>query len=136
MDRLFLDANILFSAAYRPEAGLRRLWALADVLLLSSLYALTEARVNLPEPVQRVRLAELAQRLLLMPHPSPRPLPVDIHLPPKDQPILLAAIAARATHLLTGDIQDFGPYYGRTVEGVLIVPPAAYFRYRADAAPP
>ena len=26
MDKLFLDANILFSAAYRANAGLLRLW--------------------------------------------------------------------------------------------------------------
>lgn len=26
MDKLFLDANILFSAAYRSNAGLLRLW--------------------------------------------------------------------------------------------------------------
>jgi predicted nucleic acid-binding protein len=132
VDRLFLDANILFSAAYRPEAGLRRLWALADVVLLSSVYALEEARVNLPELVQRTRLAELTQRLQLVVSASIRPLPTNIHLPPKDQPILLAAITARATHLLTGDVRDFGPYYGQTVEGVLIVPPAVYFQRRAE----
>ena len=49
-------------------------------------------------------------------------------LPPDDQVIFLAAMAARATHLLTGDRTHFGPYYGRTVAGVLIVPPSVYLR--------
>jgi hypothetical protein len=30
MDRWFLDANVLFSAAYRSEAGLLRLWQLKE----------------------------------------------------------------------------------------------------------
>jgi hypothetical protein len=33
MHRLFLDANILFSAAYRPDAGLIKLWKLPDATL-------------------------------------------------------------------------------------------------------
>jgi len=28
MDRLFLDANVLFSAVYRPNPGLLKLWKL------------------------------------------------------------------------------------------------------------
>jgi hypothetical protein len=31
-------------------------------------------------------------------------------LPEKDRPILEAAIRCKATHLLTGDIKDFGPF--------------------------
>ena len=49
MDRLFLDANVLFSAAYRPNAGLLRLWRLPDVVLCTGRYALEEARTNLTE---------------------------------------------------------------------------------------
>ena len=50
MDRLFLDANVLFSAAYRPSAGLLIFWKLAGVQLLSSRYAVAEALANLDEP--------------------------------------------------------------------------------------
>jgi uncharacterized protein len=49
MDRLFLDANVLFSAAYRPDAGLGQLWKLEGAILCSSHYALEEARINLTE---------------------------------------------------------------------------------------
>ena len=127
MDRLFLDANILFSAAYRSEAGLLRLWKLKDVVLCTSHYAAEEARLNLADDVQRHRLV----KLLLTMHfcdASQRELPRGISLPEKDAPILLAAIEVGATHLLTGDVRHFGPYFGKTVEGVLITLPGEYLQ--------
>jgi hypothetical protein len=51
-------------------------------------------------------------------------LPEGAGLPAKDRPILSAAIAAGATHLLTGDRRRFGPLHGRCVAGVLILRPA------------
>jgi uncharacterized protein len=54
-----------------------------------------------------------------------------VKLPDKDRPILLAAIGAGATHLLTGDFRHFGPYYGERIEGVLILPPGEYLSLRA-----
>jgi hypothetical protein len=41
-------------------------------------------------------------------------------------PILLAAIEARATHLLTGDIRHFGLYFGKRIEGIRIMLPGEY----------
>ena len=131
MDCLFLDANILFSAAYRPQAGRRRLWELGNVALITSSYALEEARVNLQDPMQRERLEQLVHTMRIIASVVNRPLPEGVTLPDKDRPILLAAIAAQATHLLTGDFRDFGPYYGHVVEGVLILPPADYLRRRS-----
>jgi len=46
MHRLFLDANILFSAAYRPHAGLLQFWKLKDTILCSSHYAMEEAALE------------------------------------------------------------------------------------------
>ncbi len=132
MDRLFLDANILFSAAYRPQAGLRRLWELGDVERLTSLYALEEARVNLQEPRQRERLEQLARTMRIIASFVNRPLPEGVTLPEQDHPILLAAIDAQATHLLSRDFRDFGPYYGHVVEGILILSPADYLRRRSS----
>jgi predicted nucleic acid-binding protein len=123
MRRVFLDANILFSAAYRAEAGLRRLWELPEAVLLTSAYAAEEARRNLDLPEQRLRLDALLDRTLVVPE-SAIPLPADLGLAQKDQPILKAAISAGATHLVTGDVQDFGRFFGRRVLGILIVPPA------------
>jgi predicted nucleic acid-binding protein len=127
VDRVFLDANVLFSAAY-GSPGLTRLWAMAavgGVELLSSGYAVSEAWRNLDLPEQRERLERLLSVVTVVPEPDTTvPCPVD--LPPKDRPVLLAAIQAGATHLLTGDLAHFGPYRGHTVGGVLICTPRDY----------
>jgi len=129
LDRLFLDANNLFSAAYHPQAGLRRLWDLTGVALVTSAYAVEEARINLPEGDPRRRLERLVAAVEVTDcAPPTQPLPPKVDLPDKDRPILLGAIAARATHLLTGDLTHFGRYYGQTIEGVLILRPAEYLR--------
>lgn len=128
MDRLFLDANVLFSAAYRANAGLLALWKLKNVGLYSSRYVVEEARINLEEEAQRRRLSRLSKALELFDAPQER-LPRGISLPQKDQPILLAAITARATHLLTGDLRHFGAYFGTRIADVLIVAPGDYLRH-------
>ena len=127
MDRLFLDANVLFSAAYRPDAGLLGLWKLKTAALCSSRYAFEEARINLDEDEQRTRLKLLTQHLQLFDVVT-QDLPSGVSLPEKDVPILLAAIEARATHLLTGDVRHFGPHFGRRVAGILILLPGDYLR--------
>ena len=129
MDRLFLDANILFSAAYRPDAGLLQFWKLKGVILCSAHYALEEARINLTEGGQRRRLAKLAQSVRLFDATS-HELPAGLLVPEKDAPIVLAAIEARATHLITGDIRHFGPYLGSAFEGTLVLTPAQYLAMR------
>jgi|SRR5579863_2155728 len=127
MDRLFLDANVLFSAAYRPGAGLLELWKLQDVVRCSSRYALEEARINLTEEDQRRRLSGLSEQVEFFEATRPG-LPRGISLPEKDVPIMLAAIAARCTQSLTGDLRHFGPYFGKRIEGVAIVLPREYLR--------
>ncbi len=129
MDRLFLDANVLFSAAYSATSTMHRLWRLspAQVVLVVSDLAIAEARRNL-DPSKRDALTDLLPDLEYVESPPRhewRSL-VDVSLPDSDLTILQAAIAATATHLLTGDRRHFGPYYGRTIEGVLILPPSNY----------
>ena len=132
MDLLFLDANVLFSAAYRSDAGLRRLWRLPGVRMITSVYAAEEARRNLKHFRQRKDLEELlgSVEVVTTAAPTDHPLFSTLELPDKDRPILLAAIDAGATHLLTGDFQHFGPYYGERIEGVLMQPPGAYLSSR------
>ena len=125
MDRVFLDANVLLSAAWRSDAAIQRLWRLEGVELLSSGYAVEEARRNLETPAQRGRLTRLLRRVHLV-EPEHFTLPRGVRLPEKDLPILLAAIDGGATHLLTGDWEHFGPYFRQEVGGVLILPPAEY----------
>ena len=132
MDRLFLDANILFSAAYKVDARLFQLWKLEHVMLYSPRVALEEARINLDDDSQRARLSSLAQKLRFC-EASERQLPRGVSLPAKDAPILLAAIEARVDYLLTGDLRDFGPYFGRKIEGVTIIRPSVYMKMRETA---
>jgi uncharacterized protein len=128
VDRLFLDANVLFSAAYRPDAHVTRIWELQTVELITSAYAAEEARINLTEKEQRQRLAGLLDCVRIASGISV--LPASVELPEKDRPILQAAIEAQATHLLTGDRRHFGKYFGQRYGGVLILTPAEYLRVR------
>jgi predicted nucleic acid-binding protein len=128
MDRVFLDANVLFSAAYSETNRLLKLWQLKRTSLLTWPYAIDEARRNLTDPAQRERLVALAGSLEQIPTLSSQPLTV--HLPKKDEPIWRAALAGRATHLLTGDIQHFGTFFDKRIMGILILPPAHHLERR------
>ena len=133
MDRLFLDANVLFSAAYRRESPLRRLWRSPEARLFTSTYAIEEARRNLREDRQKKELEDLLASVSIAQASTEsewRPILEAVNLPAKDVPILLAAVAAEATHLITGDITHFGPYYGEKVVGILILPPSRYLNER------
>ncbi len=125
MDRLFLDANVLFSAAYREDAGLAELWKLDDVQLTTSAYAFEEARRNLSDDEQLERLQALVRRLSIVPE-SGVELPSNVKIQEKDQPIVQAAIASKASHLITGDRRDFGRYFGKQVAGIWVMPPRQY----------
>ncbi len=133
MDRIFLDANVLFSAAYKPTSRLRALWTLPGVILLSSPYAAAEAELNLVKerPQAVTELQALLEKVVMAMTQNSRALPEEITLVEKDKPILLAAISAKATHLLTGDKLHFGHLFGTSVEGVLVLPPAAYLNKEA-----
>lgn len=123
--RLFLDANVLFTAAHNPngkaaltiELGKRGHWALA-----TSLYASEEARRNLARKFPR-SLDGLNALLRDIPLVELRPgLPFPAALAEKDRPIFQAAVTCQATHLLTGDLRDFGPFMNRPEEtsGILV----------------
>ncbi len=129
MDRLFLDANVLFSAAYRERSGLRRLWQLEGVELATSAYALEEARRNLGKEDQLERLQTLARDLQLVAE-SDVELPAGVQLAEKDIPILQAALAGEASHLLTGDRRDFGRHFGKKLAGVWVMTPRQYLDTR------
>src|SRR5438552_7059676 len=122
MDRLFLDANVLFSAAYRRDGGLLQLWKLKEVALCSSRDAVEEARINLEDDDQLARLIKLQESIQLF-EATNEALPRGISLPGKDAPILRAAIKARATHLLTGDVRHFCPYFGKKIMGMMVLLP-------------
>jgi predicted nucleic acid-binding protein len=129
MDRLFLDANVLFSAAYREDAGVARVWEVEGATPVTSSYAVLEARRNLTDEEQLARLGQLLGGVEVgeasMLHPDLR---ANVSLPEKDWPILGGAAASGATHLITGDTRDFGRYLEKRPLGVLVMTPAQYLK--------
>jgi predicted nucleic acid-binding protein len=119
VDRVFLDANVLFSVAY-GSPSLRRLEDLAQkgsCLLLASRYVIEEAKRNLSSEDQSRRLEAFLSEFEIVLEADPR-IACPVQLPEKDRPVLMAAINANADYLLTGDIEHFGEYFGKTIEGV------------------
>lgn len=126
-DKLFLDANVLFSAAYQEHSGLLRLWQIKSARLVSSLYAIEEASRNLDSTSQKERLAQLLTDVeKISASRENSDLPEGIAIKEKDKPILLAAIVAKADYLLTGDIRDFGKFFGKKICGLTVLPPSEY----------
>jgi predicted nucleic acid-binding protein len=77
---------------------------------MSCSYAIEEARrnISIKFPDYLKRFEALMGTIIRVPSRSGRNCPA--LLPEKDRPILEAAIHCKATHLLTGDIRDFGPF--------------------------
>ena len=127
--RIFLDANILFSAA-RADGAVRKLLALVEAAgheLWANAYVYEEARRNLaakaPDglPVLHAMATRIKLGGLL---PNADLLPETTTLPEKDRPVLAAAIHHRCDILVTGDSTHFGPLYEKRIRGVAVLSPA------------
>jgi len=129
--RLFLDANVIFSAAHNPQGRSRALFVLqrqGRCDLTASAHALEEARRNiaLKYPSRTADLDALARELLMVPEPEVKAVAKaeELGLPRDDAPILAAAIASVADILVTGDRTHFGRFYRKRTDGVEVLPPA------------
>ena len=134
--RMFVDANVLFSAA-RSSGAIRTLLQMLQSTghaLVADAYVVAEARRNLEAKagadalayleglfaqmeVRQVSYAEVAHEESLVGW-----------LPEKDRPVLLAAMAMQCDVLLTGDRTHFGAGYGKTFAGVMVYAPAQLAR--------
>ena len=134
--RIFVDANVLFSAA-RSAGAIRTLLQMLQSTghaLAADAYVVAEARRNLEAKasadaqiylqgllaqmeVRQVSYAEVAHEQSLV-----------RWLPEKDRPVLLAAMAMQCDVLLTGDRTHFGAGYGKTFAGVMVYAPAQLVR--------
>lgn len=135
--RPFLDANVLFTAAYNPHGLARVLFDLERhkaLSLLASRLAIEEARINLEikKPTALDDLANLTETLHLIQIPARPPIALD--LPPKDLTIFSAAVAGKATHLLTGDKKHFGRYFNKPerTAGIMIQTVREFFEENFD----
>ena len=126
--RIFLDANILFSAA-KSDGAVRRLLQLLDQAgheCWADGFVAEEARRNLAvkSPERLEALEALLSRLhVARAHAPDAVLEAALPLPEKDRPVLAAAIRQRCAALVTGDRTHFGPLYGKTLHGVKIHSP-------------
>ena len=120
MKTVFLDANVLWSAAANPSGMPWSLITSGKADFITPHYALAEARRNLPS-VHLADLRQLVGRLRLV-SDAFAPPPAGVRVPAKDIPILATAALAGAELLVTGD-EHFGQYFGRTVGGVTIILP-------------
>ena len=126
--RVFLDANVLFSAA-KSEGAVRSLLRLlvdGGHECWVDDYVVAEARRNLG--VKGVEALTLFEALLAylnigsthMPGPALQHLD---WLPEKDRPVLAAAMRLHCDALVTGDRTHFGAGYGKVFGGVTIHSP-------------
>lgn len=119
--KVFLDANILFSASDEKSATRRLLACLASHgEPVTNAHAWEEARRNLERKRPHL-LAGFEGLRQIVPISHAFRLPADIEVAEKDKPILAGAIGAACTHLWTSDRQHFGSLYGVTLHGVRIV---------------
>lgn len=115
--RVFLDANILFSASYEPDHPFQRFWRESNVICLTSFYAAGEARRNALREDQPERLETLLEMTHLVSDATHFPLPSHFAIPSKDQPILAAALQCGADYLITGDRAHFGEWMNQPIAG-------------------
>jgi len=119
--KVFLDANILFSASDEKSAT-RRLLALLSRRAepVTSPHAWEEARRNLDRKRPHLLAGlEGLRGVVTLSHAFK--LPPAMEVAEKDKPILAGAVGAACTHLWTSDRLHFGALYGTTVHGVRIV---------------
>jgi hypothetical protein len=121
--KVFLDANILFSAsAAHSRVRLLIYTILQTGSCVTSAYAIEEAKRNLVAK-QFGSLETLNTLLTQIGVDNRLVLELPVPLPTKDIPIMAGAIATHSTHLLTGDKQDFGFLFGKTISGVKVISP-------------
>ncbi len=121
MLRVFLDANVLFSAS-NDGSNIARL---VHLLLergeaVTCDFAVEEARrnVRLKRPAWADALEALLGRVRVVPAIR---FDLPVTLAAKDQPILCTAVRSGCPYLATGDQQDFGHLYDQTVDGVTVI---------------
>ena len=126
--RLFLDANVLFSAVKSDGAVRTLLWKLyrAGHQLAADGYVWEEARRNIalryPSSLPEFTTIEKLVRAVSE-YCGDEAIATTLPLRETDRPVLATAIALRCDVLITGDRSHFGALYGKEVHGVTIHSP-------------
>ena len=126
--KVFLDANILFSAA---DAQSKTSEVLSELVssgheAVTNVYAWDETERNLMKKrPHMLRGFEDLRGLVEIVDTSLARL--DVECEEKDMAILAGAIDAGCSHLWTGDKKHFGKFYGKRIHGLLVVPSVPLF---------
>ena len=130
--RIFLDANILFSAA-KSDGAIRQLLEnlkLAKHILVADTYVQAEASRNIVAKAseQAIRnletlLGQIEVSTVQFAQSSSALQDATRWLPENDRPVLLAAMVLACDVLVAGDSTHFGPGYGKRFKGVLVCSP-------------
>ena len=126
--RIFLDANVLFSAA-KSDGSVSRLLSLLIAeghVMCADGYVIEEARRNLAakSPHRVAALAECVTRVEVASlQVDPATFASLAVLPEKDRPVVAAAARMKCDALVTGDRTRFGRFYGATLAGIAIHSP-------------
>ena len=118
--KVFLDANILFSGSQIGSPMRKLLDSLHPrALLFAHPGVIEEARRNISakKPDWMPGFDSLLVELRISTRIGACP---ENSLPPKDQPVLAAALGSGADILLTGDRQHFGSLFGTTIAGLRV----------------
>jgi len=131
MDRVFLDANVLFSAAYDPSCRISQIWRLKGTELLVSPLVADEALRNMAAkfPAGMGDLQRLLKQCQFVNDAQSESIPVGIELARKDRPVLASALAAQADFLITGD-KHFRAVFGRVIGKTTIMRPGDFLKLR------
>ena len=131
--RVFLDANILFSAS-RSDGAIRQLLKILEEqghALVADTYVAAEARRNLLTKGPHGSIAvldALLARVEVGTVQAAAQATVDLQwLVEKDRPVLLAAMGLKCDALVTGDQAHFGIAFGKTFVGVQVCSPTQLF---------
>jgi uncharacterized protein len=134
--RIYLDANVLFSASYVATSRFLDFWRMAGFASVTSPYAIDEVRRNIKLPGQHPRFDALLTRTSLVSDAAANFVPDRIRLVDKDRPILAAAIAAGVDYLVTGDKTHFAHLYSSKSSHVSVISPGEFLdRYEDRLIP-
>jgi predicted nucleic acid-binding protein len=127
--KLFLDANVLFSASLSAAGTAQALLvaaARAEAQCICSDRAFAEAHRNLtakaPQALAQLELVSVLVGRVPQPHAAHIDAALAADVVEKDAPVLGAALACAADWFVTGDQRHFGHLYGRRVDSVLVLP--------------
>ena len=130
--RVFLDANVLFSAAKSNGAIRQLLTSLKDAqhTQVADTYVQTEAVRNIAAKADTQAISDLKALLgsvevtaVQFAQQSIARQSAVLWLPDKDRPVLIAAMVLACDALVTGDSTHFGVGFGKRFEGVRVCSP-------------